>query len=121
MAELVRRGKRVTLVLAFPGHPDLAPEAFFRRGFRSIVCVKPEPLSVDKAFSHFGDISAVREGMLAAARRHGVEVVDPLDFLSRDGVCIAEDDEGPIRYDMTHLRPSFVSERLDMLDHTLAP
>jgi hypothetical protein len=47
-------------------------------------------------------------------------VIDPVPFLSRAGVFIATDDDGPIRYDDMHLRAAFVRDNVTYLDATVA-
>ena len=121
IAELVHRGKQVTLVLSFPAHSNLAPDAFFWRGFRTITCVTPPPVTVDQlSFNNAGFVEFQKE-LAGVARRHGVTVVDPVESLCPGGMCIAEDESGPIRYDQVHLRASFVRDHFDLLDFTVAP
>jgi hypothetical protein len=50
-----------------------------------------------------------------------VRIIDPLEHLAVDGVCVAEEEGVPIRHDMSHLRPGYVADRVTYLDDTLAP
>jgi len=120
-AELAARGKRVTVVLASPGDPRLAPEAFLRRGFGSITPVTPPPVTVANFLANHPALAEFQGALAAIARRDGADVVDPLRFLCPDGVCVAADGDGPIRYDQNHLRATFVRDHVRYLDETVAP
>ena len=57
----------------------------------------------------------------AVARKNGAEVIDPLDYLCTNGICIAEDEKGvPIRFDDGHLCPGYVRDHVKYLDQTVA-
>jgi len=58
----------------------------------------------------------------SVAKQNGAEVIDPMDYLCTNGVCIAEDMDGiPIRYDDGHLRPGYVRDHVKYLDFTVEP
>jgi peptidoglycan/LPS O-acetylase OafA/YrhL len=122
LADLTAAGKSVTLVLPAPWGKELAPAGMLSRSLRGRITKKFRPLTVPNLQARFPDHARAFLAMIeATARQHGVRVVDPLEQLAVDGVCITEDADGPIRYDTSHLRPGFVAEHITYLDDTLSP
>ena len=117
---IVARGKRVTLVLSFPGHDHLDPIAGLERRLSGITRGEPPPITVDM-LDTVRDVHELHRRLTEICARHGVEVIDPMRFLCPDGTCIFEDADGPIRYDSWHLRATWVRDRLDFLDHLIVP
>lgn len=115
---LVQSGKQVTVVLAVPLAAQLDPRAMYARRFFGSREVHVTPLTVDdfRALTthyHIDELAAV-------AKANGADVIDPVPFLSRDGICISTDDDGPIRYDNMHIRPEFARDHVTYLDATVA-
>jgi peptidoglycan/LPS O-acetylase OafA/YrhL len=122
LEELTASGKSVTLVLSSPSGRELEPAGMLVRSLRGRITKRLQPLTVDQLLARVGPRArAFLESIEAAAHRHGVRIVDPLQHLAVDGVCIAEVEGVPIRYDMSHLRPEYVADRVTYLDDTLAP
>jgi peptidoglycan/LPS O-acetylase OafA/YrhL len=116
--DLKLSGKKVTLVLSVPSGDLLDPKSFFARDFTGVRSCSAGRLTVNEFLEGRGDLLSE---IAAVARRNGAEVIDPMDYLCVDGMCIAEDTDGPIRYDATHLRPGYVRDKLRCLDFTVAP
>jgi hypothetical protein len=58
----------------------------------------------------------------SVAKSNGAKVIDPMDYLCLNGVCIAEEENGvPIRFDEGHLRPGYVRDHVKYLDRTVEP
>ena len=117
--KLRARGKEVTVVLSIPYNQKLDPSKFFERSFSGASYKCPEGMS-EKDF--VADKSAVLEKIATTAKINGANVIDPLDSLCVNGLCIINDENGiPIRYDEGHLRPGYVREHVKYLDRTVAP
>jgi hypothetical protein len=57
-----------------------------------------------------------------AAAQVGVEVIDPVPQLSKNGICPSLDDHNrPIYCDPHHLRSSYVRDHASYLDKTILP
>jgi SGNH domain (fused to AT3 domains) len=55
------------------------------------------------------------------AARTGARVIDPYDYLCRNGFCPAFDEAGqPIYKDEDHLRAAFVREKASFIDRVLS-
>jgi hypothetical protein len=65
--------------------------------------------------------SWLRERLKRIAAEHGAKVIDPLPYLTEGDNCLAENDDGPIRYDSSHLRPSYVRQHATWMDQTVKP
>jgi hypothetical protein len=113
---LVIAKKKVTLVLSIPSGLMLDPKSFFKRDFFGVHSSVAVRFTKDNFLKYTGDLLLE---IASVARGNGAEVIDPLDYLCKDGVCIAEDPDGPIRYDATHLRPKYVREKVKYLDFTV--
>ena len=62
-------------------------------------------------------VESVDTTILVVAREIGAEIVQPFDWLCDATVCATRDATGrPIYSDESHLRASFVRDRLTMLD-----
>jgi len=122
LGELIGRnvalGKKVTLVLGIPTGSELDPRFAIERSFFVVSSRKPSPLKKE-AFQKA--TLSITEKIKTTALSHGAEVIAPVDFLTVNGVCIFENEEGPIRYNGSHLRPGYVREYLKYLDGTVAP
>jgi len=110
--ELVKKGKSVYIVLTIPTGEELDPiKIAHARGVKTLY--KDEFLKQNQNI-----INPIRSNAIAS----GAMVIDPLDYLCTNGVCIAEDEDGiPIRFDEGHLRPGYVREHIHYLDRTVAP
>jgi len=123
LGSLIRKntasGKKVTLVLSIPTGNEMDPKSICRRGFWGIEGFHPSILSKERFLKQngelLGDISRI-------AKENGATVIDPLDYLCTNGICIFEDDQGvPIYYDDHHLRPGYVRDHVIYLDGTVKP
>ena len=121
MRDVVARGKQVTLVLGFPVHPRLDPNAFLQRGIAGVRAIEPRAVTAEDVFAVAPGGREMTAAMAARARELGVAVIDPMPLLCPDGTCVGEDADGPIRHDTRHLRATYVRDRVDWLDHLLAP
>jgi peptidoglycan/LPS O-acetylase OafA/YrhL len=119
---LVSRGKKVTVILDPPSDMRLAPERFLKRSFFG-VNLAPLPSLSYQDFLNQGSysIGALRESIKVLCIDAGVEVIDPAEGLVVNGLCVAADENGPIRSDMSHLRASYVREKVRYLDRFLLP
>jgi peptidoglycan/LPS O-acetylase OafA/YrhL len=62
-----------------------------------------------------------RSRLIGIARRHGAAVVDPVDFICRNGICPVVNRAGePIYTDPVHMRPYFVRSAIHYLDAALS-
>jgi peptidoglycan/LPS O-acetylase OafA/YrhL len=115
--QLASSGKHVTVVLAVPQGPQLDPKRMYARSFLGGQTVEVSPLTV-KDFRASSKVAHIDE-LADVASVNGAEVVDPVPFLARDGVFVAIDADGPIRYDDMHLRAQFVRDHVTYLDATV--
>lgn len=122
LRNLRQRGKHVTLVLDPPWDGRLAPQKFLKRSFFGVE-LGPVPSFRYDDFLSRGNypVRQLREEIKEIARSENVEVIDPVEYFVVDGLCVVEDENGPIRYDTSHLRKSFVREKVLYLDHLLLP
>ena len=116
--KIVSTGRSVSLVLATPTGSELDPRAMFKRGFLGLSAREPH-LSKEIFLRPNEDLlKAIAE----TARTHGARVIDPMDYLCRNGAIIVRDEKGiPICYDDHHLRPGYVREHVKYLDETVQP
>lgn len=122
LSELTASGKRVTLVLPSPWGREFEPTGMLDRSLWGRITKRSHAVTVEDLRGRFRPTArAFLESIEVIARHHGVRIIDPLEHLAVDGVCIAEEDGVPIRYDMSHLRPGYVAERVTYLDDTMAP
>lgn len=117
ISRLVGSGKQVSVVLAVPMGPEVDPSKMYPRSFLGIGAVRTPPLTVEAFLEKHGE--AIRQ-LAAVAKANGATVIDPIPSLSRKGVCIDTNDDGPIRLDASHFRAKFVRENITYLDGTMA-
>jgi len=115
---LVNDGKKVTLILSVPTGEVLNPKNLHSRSFGRPFSQMTKTLTAREFLKNNGQII---EAIRAVAMKSGATVIDPMDYLCADGICIAEDDGIPIRYDATHLRPGYVREHVKYIDQTMNP
>jgi len=114
--KLVQNGKKVTVVLSIPFDSSLDPLASIKRGFWGVRVVLPKALTVES----FNDLNGeLLQKICETSRRNGAEIIDPIDYLAINGVCIFENEGIPIRYNYGHLRPGYVREHLMYLDNMI--
>ena len=118
IAGLTAQGKRVTVVLSIPVGRELEPKRLYRRHFFSPSEDKGLVLTKEAFLKEYGQLV---DEIAAVAKANGATVINPVDFLSKDGICIVEDENGPIHYDFGHLRSSFVRGKIRYLDTAMAP
>ena len=123
LGSLIRKntasGKKVFLVLSIPTGKEMDPKSICRRGFLGIDGFVPSILSQELFQKQYGKLLGE---ISKIAHENGASVIDPLDYLCTNGICIFEDDQGvPIYYDDHHLRPGYVREHVKYLDETVQP
>jgi hypothetical protein len=116
---IVKHGKKVFLVLNIPTGSELDPKKMYPRNFIGSMDSRKKVLTKESFLKEHGSLLAE---IAAVARKNGAEVIDPLDYLCTNGICIAEDEKGvPIRFDDGHLCPGYVRDHVKYLDQTVAP
>lgn len=114
---LVQQGKKVSVVLSTPNDGVLDPRHFYKRDFVGSYSKTLKPFSKQ---DHINKNGALEHEIATVVLANGGEIIDPLDSLCVNGICIAENEDGPIRYDINHLRPGYVREHVKYLDRTIA-
>jgi hypothetical protein len=119
--ELTAKGKKVTLVLNVPAGPELDPSEVFQRTF--LGWSEKGKLSTMTARQFLDSYGDILKSIAETARANGAEVIDPMEAacLVKDGICVSENDNGPIRYNSAHLRCGFVKDHVTYLDQTVKP
>jgi peptidoglycan/LPS O-acetylase OafA/YrhL len=120
LGELRGQGKQVVVVKSIPFGPPLDPKGYFKRGFLEKTVMHHELLSVKEFQAVYAPLE-ISDRMSEIALENGARIIDPTDFLSENGICIAEDKDGPIRHDYDHLRPGFVRGKVEYLDSFVVP
>jgi peptidoglycan/LPS O-acetylase OafA/YrhL len=112
-------GKQITLVLTIPTGGEFDPKNHIMRTMRGISYF--ETPSITKA-AFLQKEGRINSEIASIGRKNGALVIDPVDNLCYDGICIADDGNGiSIRNDGGHLRPGYVQEHVKYLDQTVAP
>jgi peptidoglycan/LPS O-acetylase OafA/YrhL len=117
IAKLVASGKRVVVVLAIPSGESLDPHRMLTRTFIGGQTCRLVPMAAESFRSTYGGTIAELAAVSAA---NGADVIDPMQFLCHDGICIAMNEDGPIRADAAHLRVGFARNHVTYLDATVA-
>jgi len=119
--ELTARGKKVILVLNIPTGSQLDPRSIYPRTFKGTHSAQKKILTKEM-FLNENENGAIIDEVARIAYVNGAELIDPMDYLCQNGVCIAEDDNGvPIHFDDGHLCSSYVRENVKYLDRTVEP
>jgi hypothetical protein len=111
-------GKKVIVILSIPTGRLLDPKNIHSRSFHGLYPKETRQYSKSEFLKQNG---AILSTIASTARENGAEVIDPMDYLCTNGVCISENEDGPIRYDPFHLRPGYVRDHVKYLDQTVAP
>jgi hypothetical protein len=116
---LRKKNKKVTLVISIPTGRLLDPKHLHARGFTGLY---PKNSTTYYKQQFIDATRGIIQDLKDVGVRAGAEVIDPLDYLCTNGICIAEDERGiPIRYDPFHLRPGYVRDHVKYLDQTVEP
>ena len=116
---LVAKNKKVTVLLNTPSGYFLDPRIMYPRTFLGTYGTLKNTITKESFLREHGRI--IQE-VAKIASDNGAQVIDPMDYLCSNGVCIAEDENGiSIRFDEGHLRPGYVRDHVTFLDRTMAP
>ena len=89
------------------------------------ISIKPRSYTV-RDFREIKGEMQITQGELmdrikSLAEKAGAKVINPLEFLSKDGICFRFFDGLPVYRDGNHLRASFVRDHATYLDETIIP
>jgi peptidoglycan/LPS O-acetylase OafA/YrhL len=118
VSQLVDGGKQVTVLLTVPFGEEVNPRSGYRRGFLGGLERATQPLTVATFRDRHGPLN---DRIATIARANGADVIDPLASLQFDGVCIRDDENGPIRFDDNHLRAGFSRRHATFIDAMMEP
>ena len=118
VSQLVAGGKKVTVVLTVPFGEELNPRSGYRRRFLGGLERMTQPLTVATFLGRHGPLN---DRIATIARANGADVIDPVASLQVNGVCIFEDENGPIRFDSNHLRTGFSRRHATYIDAVMTP
>jgi peptidoglycan/LPS O-acetylase OafA/YrhL len=114
LRQLKDAGKRIVLVASSPRGSLVAPARLIDR--RNLRWEALEPANISREIL-YSLVEPVDTTIFVVAREIGAEIVEPFDWLCDAAVCATRDAAGrPIYSDESHLRASFVRDRLTMLD-----
>jgi hypothetical protein len=116
--QLVDGGKKVTVVLTVPFGEELSPRSGYRRSFLGGLERTTQPLSVVTFRQRHGQLN---DAIATIASASGADVIDPVESLQINGVCIFADENGPIRFDDNHLRAEFARRHATYIDSVISP
>ncbi len=111
LAALKRAGKRVIVVTSSPRGPEFDPKHMV---LRDRLQFEWRPARVERA-SLVEVTRAVDERLRAAVLAAGAEIVDPLEYLCA-ATCANVVDGKPVFMDTSHIRASYVKDRVTYLD-----
>jgi hypothetical protein len=117
--ELIEKNIKVTIIMTVPYGNELEPRQLVKRGFLRTNITTPTIFTKSQFLERYGVLS---DKIASACSKAGAQVIDPLDYLCTNDVCVTVDEDGiPIRYNLSHLRPGYVREHVKYLDETVAP
>lgn len=114
---LHERKIKVYFVLGVPSGDELDPSNELKRSLTLITIKKIPEFPVADFLVKAG---WTRDRMAQIAKKNDVILIDPLPSLCTNGICIYQNEEGPIRYNDCHLRPAYVKDHIKYLDATVA-
>jgi hypothetical protein len=118
VADFVRDGKRVYIVLQIPMGRYFDPRLMIHRAILppafTVTIPSPQKAEIERA------IQPIVSKLLEIARDTGANVIDPMESLCDATTCPAATPAGePMYWDKYHLRPSYVRENVHFLDATI--
>lgn len=116
---LVAEGKEVYVISTAPIGDELNPRNSIERSFVGVRLLERRPALSKEQFESRNP--EVKQALSRAAWLAGAHFVDPTDSLVVNGVCLYENEDGPIRYDGNHLRASYVRNHATFIDKTMTP
>jgi peptidoglycan/LPS O-acetylase OafA/YrhL len=115
----VGKGKKTFLLLGCPSSHLLHPkDSRVKRTFTGCRLGSRKVFTVEQ---HLAEEGWLRTRLQQTAHLSGTMLLDPLPVLTGDGLCLFENEQGPIRYDESHLRPSFSRDHATFIDPAVLP
>jgi hypothetical protein len=122
---LTGKGKMVYVVLSIPTDLSLDPKIMINRKLNGEIAVNSKVYSTKNFEEVIGDMQITQRELMdrikKSAEKAGAKVINPMDYLSKDGVCFRFLEGIPIYRDGSHLRASFVRDHATYLDETINP
>ena len=117
--EMVGSGKKVYLVTNIPIGREVDPKYIAQRdvlAFPDVFKLRSGGISKTDLDKKYGKI---RGDLKRVGLESGAIVIDPMDHLCSDRCESLDENGNPIYKDVSHLRPSFVREKVEFLDQTI--
>jgi hypothetical protein len=114
---LVSTNIKVTVILGIPNGKELEPKNFYNRTLTGI-SFKEKPILTKTDFLLR---NTYIEELKDIVTNNGGIIIDPIDYLCQDNICITEDEDGPIRYDYAHLRAGYARDKIYYIDEVINP
>ena len=115
----------VYVVLSIPTDLSLDPKIMINRKLNGEIAVNSKVYSTKNFEEVIGDMQITQRELMdrikKSAEKAGAKVINPMDYLSKDGVCFRFLEGIPIYRDGSHLRASFVRDHATYLDETINP
>jgi peptidoglycan/LPS O-acetylase OafA/YrhL len=125
LESFVANGKEVYVILNIATEDSFHPKYMIDREINGKISIKPRSYTV-RDFREIKGEMQITQGELmdrikSLAEKAGAKVINPLEFLSKDGICFRFFDGLPVYRDGNHLRASFVRDHATYLDETIIP
>jgi hypothetical protein len=125
--KFVSNGKQVFVILSMATDSSFDPKLMIDRKLNGHIATDSRVYTVEdfRGWKKTKEMKMTQGELMDKitylAEQAGAKVIDPMPYLSKDGVCFRFIDGKPIYRDGTHLRASFVRDNAIYLDETIMP
>ena len=125
LKNLVSNKKKVYIINNIPTGPLFDPKLIIVRSINGEMSFDSRDININD-FRNIKGQMPISQGELmdkiaAISEKSGAKLINPLDYLVKDGLCLRFLNGIPIYSDRAHLRASFVRHHAIYLDETIAP
>ena len=124
LQSLHRRGVHTYLVLNMPGSMGYDPKLMIKRGLLGGFSISESKLTAKEFLESKGIMSCTQGDLMnrmrAIAERTGATIIDPMQVMAPEGVCVRFEGRKPVYHDLAHLTSSFVRKHATFMDPTIS-